>query len=106
MTAVLSTGGGDSRGPKVNKVMSLQSARTKALKRTRMASLPNAKPLAAFLDWAEGTRRNLIQVWKLLDRDMDMKLSRAEFMRGVKDLGYRGDVSALFNVFDRDQNSQ
>jgi len=83
----------------------LASARAKALKRTALASLASQEPLARFLDWAESKKLNSMQVWRLLDRDMDMKLSRTEFMRGMKEVAYHGNSAALFNLLDRDQSS-
>jgi len=60
--------------------------------------------LRGFLERREGST---LRAWLLhFDRNHEQKISLTEFTRGMRKLGYPGDVSAVFNTLDVDQSGE
>lgn len=50
---------------------------------------------------------SVLRAWiEFFDRDMDYRISRAEFSKGMRELGYKGDVFELFSVLDDDDSNE
>lgn len=50
---------------------------------------------------------SVLRAWiEFFDRDMDHRISRAEFSKGLRELGYKGDVFELFSVLDDDDSNE
>lgn len=50
---------------------------------------------------------SVLHAWiEFFDRDMDHRISRAEFSKGMRELGYKGDVFELFSVLDDDDSNE
>lgn len=50
---------------------------------------------------------SVLRAWiEFFDRDMDHRISRAEFSKGMRELGYKGDVFELFSVLDDDDSNE
>lgn len=58
--------------------------------------------IKAFQEWCEKRFGHMVALWRKLDDDGNMTLSKAEFLKGLKDLNYPGKVSALWCILDAD----
>jgi len=60
--------------------------------------------LTRFVRWCEAKHGHLVNTWRKLDADGNMILSRAEFIRGVVQMGYKEDAHKLWTTFHLDEN--
>jgi Ca2+-binding EF-hand superfamily protein len=58
--------------------------------------------VTVFQDWAESKHGTLLGLWRKLDKDGSMTVSKTEFLAGMKELGYPGKASLLWSVLDSD----
>jgi len=72
--------------------------------RTRMAELSSAGALADFVSWCSKKHGGLVHVWRLLDKDSSLSLSKKEFTKGCAQLGWSGDLKKLWSILDRDHS--
>ena len=50
---------------------------------------------------------SVLRAWmEFFDQDMDHRITRAEFSKGLRELGYKGDVFNLFSVLDDDDSNE
>ncbi|CAK9060623.1 Uncharacterized protein (Fragment) [Durusdinium trenchii] len=50
---------------------------------------------------------SVLRAWiEFFDQDMDHRISKAEFSKGLRELGYKGDVFSLFSVLDDDDSNE
>jgi len=88
------------RGPKdSHDKRHLCSKRKKAL-----AGLPLDKqePLMQFQEWAEVEYGHMLALWRHLDKDGSMTITKAEFLKGVKEMGDPRKAAILWSIFDSD----
>jgi len=57
-----------------------------------------------FLEFAQRRYGNIIRTWFLLDREENMKLGEKHFVRRVLDMGFSGNVPALWRYMDSDRS--
>lgn len=69
-----------------------------------MANLPHAGALKHFMMWIEAQHSHVVRIWRILDQDGNMRLSKQEFTRGLHALHYRGDYNSLWSLLDRDHS--
>jgi len=82
----------------------LKKAKSFVMKKSAMCEIPSAVALSHFLDWCQEKFGNMARVWRLLDKDGNMKLSKYEFTKGLNQMMYPGgDLQTLWNILDRDQ---
>lgn len=91
-----------------NAILQYKIERHQTKKRTtaaqRMAKFELAKPHIELAEWAESKLHiGLIGVWRKLDNNGNMSLSKAELFRGLKNLSFPGDVHELWKVLDNDR---
>lgn len=88
--------------------MSAAQYRKKTLRKTMdlsnfaLASLDDRGECKYFLKWCQKNKTHLVSVWRRLDKDGSMSLHRMEFIRGMRDIRYDGDVEKLWSQFDSD----
>lgn len=62
-----------------------------------------AEELKDFVEWCLSKKwKNAVIVWKKLDKDGNMIIHKGEFMRGLRELQYGGDVERLWQAIDSD----
>lgn len=60
----------------------------------------------AFATWCKPKFGHLVRLFRILDKDGNMKLSKQEFQTGLKELGYPGgDVNGLWKALDKDHTN-
>lgn len=67
-----------------------------------LAAMPSAEDYKRFARWCEMQQQHIVNLWHQLDKDGSMSLHRKEFLQGLKDLGYDGDLEKLWSFLDRD----
>lgn len=55
-----------------------------------------------FQKWCETKFGHMVALWRKLDKDQNMTLSKAEFLTGLKELNYIGKPSVLWSMLDSD----
>jgi len=95
--------GGDALTPKAKKSSRVQKKK-EMFTQTKMAELEHASALKNFMSWIESTHSTVVKIWRILDKDGNMRLSKQEFTRGLHALHYRGDYNALWTILDRDHS--
>jgi len=63
---------------------------------------PKMSTCKEFVSWCSERFTHLVSLWCKLDKDRKMELSRDEFIQGMHDLDYGGDLEELWSIFDRD----
>jgi len=69
------------------------------------AQAPGQEPYLRFLLWVRSKYGNLQRVWRLMDKDESMVVSKSELIGGLRGLGYKGttkEYEALWSTLDRD----
>jgi len=66
-------------------------------------SVLNKGGLPQFHMWCASKFGNLTRLWRCLDVHSNMRIGQGQFLRGLQDLGYGGDVRELFKSLNRDQ---
>lgn len=56
-----------------------------------------------FHAWCATKFGSLVKLWRCLDVHNNMRVGQGQFLRGLQDLGYSGDVRELFKALNRDQ---
>lgn len=55
-----------------------------------------------FQKWCTSKYGNMLALWRKLDRDRNMSISKAEFLKGMKELNFMGKLSILWSILDND----
>lgn len=62
------------------------------------------EPLADFYEWCVHKFKNLTRCWRLLDTNLNMKLSYVEFLMSMRHYDFHGDARLIFKLLDRERN--
>lgn len=81
----------------------LQSAKAKERARLRTERYHFTKPHADFAEWCDKKMGGLACVWRKVDDDGNMCLTKAEFLKGYKALHYPAPFNELWAALDRDK---
>lgn len=75
-----------------------------AKRKLLFAGLPPEKqvPLLHFQEWGEAKYGHMLALWRKLDKDGGMTITKAEFLKGVNDLNYPGKAATLWSIYDSD----
>jgi len=91
-----------SRGPSGRKRR--QDDASKRIGQMALANVEGAKTFMQFINWAEAKFGNLLSVWKLMDADGSMSVSKVEFLKSLREHNYEGKPFELWEVLDRDHS--
>lgn len=79
------------------------NVRRSSLKRLPAGLAPEKEAqVILFQDWCESKYGQMITLWRKLDKDGNMTLSKAEFLKGLKELNFPGKPSLLWSILDSD----
>lgn len=67
-----------------------------------LAELPGQEEFKNFFHWCSEKRYKLVWLWHKLDKNNNMSLHKVEFHSGMRELVYKGDITKLWDMFDRD----
>lgn len=67
-------------------------------------SVPGLQNFADFYMWCIKKFKNLTRCWRLLDQNLNMKITKLEFLTSLNKYEFHGDARALFNILDRDRS--
>jgi len=67
-----------------------------------LADLPSAPSYRHFYQWCEMKNLHLVALWHRLDTNDNMSLHKMEFVSGLKELRYDGDIELLWSHMDQD----
>lgn len=57
-----------------------------------------------FFDFAQRRFGNMVRLWAQLDKEENMKLGEMQFLRSCEEIGFRGNVHALYRYIDCDRS--
>eukprot|EP00746_Dinoflagellata_sp_MGD_P005116 gnl/MRDRNA2_/MRDRNA2_109904_c0_seq1.p1 gnl/MRDRNA2_/MRDRNA2_109904_c0~~gnl/MRDRNA2_/MRDRNA2_109904_c0_seq1.p1 ORF type:complete len:608 (-),score=101.55 gnl/MRDRNA2_/MRDRNA2_109904_c0_seq1:11-1834(-) len=66
-------------------------------------AIPTLEPFADFYKWCLKKFHNLTHCWRLLDTNLNMKLSYLEFLTSLRKYDFNGDARMIFRILDRDR---
>jgi len=67
-----------------------------------LSEFKNQLHVGDFLKWVEAQNLNLVRIWRKLDKDGSMSLTKTEFLTGLRSLRYQGNLQKLWDSLDRD----
>lgn len=73
--------------------------------RTALADVPTAAEYGRFVDWCRAEHGHMVSLWWKLDDNKNMNVCKAEFLKGLSRLHYRGDTKRLWAELDRDNSN-
>lgn len=79
------------------------AAKAKERARIRTESYHFTRPHVEFAEWCDNKRGGLACVWRRVDADGNMCLTKAEFLKGFRKLQYPSPFNELWASLDRDK---
>eukprot|EP00746_Dinoflagellata_sp_MGD_P013357 gnl/MRDRNA2_/MRDRNA2_128836_c0_seq1.p1 gnl/MRDRNA2_/MRDRNA2_128836_c0~~gnl/MRDRNA2_/MRDRNA2_128836_c0_seq1.p1 ORF type:complete len:554 (-),score=104.52 gnl/MRDRNA2_/MRDRNA2_128836_c0_seq1:12-1673(-) len=68
------------------------------------SSIPGLQSFADFYMWCVKKFKNLTRCWRLMDQNLNMKITKLEFLTSLNKYEFKGDARAIFNILDRDRS--
>eukprot|EP00746_Dinoflagellata_sp_MGD_P143032 gnl/MRDRNA2_/MRDRNA2_75904_c0_seq1.p1 gnl/MRDRNA2_/MRDRNA2_75904_c0~~gnl/MRDRNA2_/MRDRNA2_75904_c0_seq1.p1 ORF type:complete len:626 (-),score=115.22 gnl/MRDRNA2_/MRDRNA2_75904_c0_seq1:64-1941(-) len=65
---------------------------------------PALREFVVFYHWCMQRFGNLTRCWRTLDKDLNMRITRTEFLASLQDQHFRGNAQLIFTLLDRDHS--
>lgn len=90
--------------PEILKKLEAQLRRSLAVPTNTSSRKAELREFVVFYHWAIQNFSNLTRCWKVLDRNLNMKMNRNEFLTTLKEKRFRGNAHLIFTLLDRDMS--